>query len=168
MLAQRLRALEGAGILTRRTLPPPVAARVYALTEWGGELEPVLLALGRFGSRAALPDRPPPLSVDAAVLMLQPAYRRPAKGERFGLVLDGDRFAVETGGPALAARRGLAQDPVATVITDPATLVEVLFGATAANDAIASGGLEIDGDRAAAQRLLNTFAAPVPAPVAGA
>jgi DNA-binding HxlR family transcriptional regulator len=34
-LAQRLRELEGAGVVRRRKLPPPVASRVYELTEWG-------------------------------------------------------------------------------------------------------------------------------------
>src|SRR3954452_10567314 len=52
VLAQRLRDLEAAGIVARRTLPPPAGSRVYELTERGQELEPVLLALGRWGSRA--------------------------------------------------------------------------------------------------------------------
>ena len=55
MLAQRLRELERAGVLRRHKLGPPVSAAVYELTEWGSELEPVVLALGRWGSRS-----PPP------------------------------------------------------------------------------------------------------------
>src|SRR5512132_494521 len=50
VLAQRLRELEEAGVVRRTTLPPPNAARVYELTARGRELEPVLLALGRWGS----------------------------------------------------------------------------------------------------------------------
>ena len=53
VLSQRLRELEDAGIVRRRKLPPPAASRVYELTEWGPELEPVLNALGRWGARAA-------------------------------------------------------------------------------------------------------------------
>src|SRR3954468_11395768 len=51
VLAQRLRDLEGVGVGRRRKPPPPAASRVYELTEWGMELEPVILALGRFGVR---------------------------------------------------------------------------------------------------------------------
>ena len=37
ILASRLRDLEAHGIVTRRTLPPPAASRVYELTEYGRE-----------------------------------------------------------------------------------------------------------------------------------
>src|SRR3954451_11502320 len=48
VLGQRLRELEGAGIVRRRRLPPPVAGQVYELTDWGRELEAAVLALGRW------------------------------------------------------------------------------------------------------------------------
>ena len=47
VLAQRLRELERAGVVRRRKLPPPAASRVYELTDWGKELEPVIVRLGR-------------------------------------------------------------------------------------------------------------------------
>ena len=47
VLAQRLRELERAGVVRRRKLPPPAASRVYELTDWGMELEPVIVRLGR-------------------------------------------------------------------------------------------------------------------------
>jgi DNA-binding HxlR family transcriptional regulator len=50
VLAQRLRELEQARVVRRRRLPPPARIWVYELTEWGLELEPVVLALGRWGS----------------------------------------------------------------------------------------------------------------------
>src|SRR5215211_3756430 len=52
VLGQRLKELEETGVLRRRTLPPPAASHVYELTDWGYELEPVLQALGRWGSRS--------------------------------------------------------------------------------------------------------------------
>src|SRR5213075_2693551 len=48
VLAQRLRDLEAAGVVQRDTLPPPAASRVYELSDRGRELEPVILALGRW------------------------------------------------------------------------------------------------------------------------
>src|SRR5271167_1726439 len=48
VLSQRLRELEQAGVLRRDRLPPPIASQVYELTDWGRELEPVVLGLGRW------------------------------------------------------------------------------------------------------------------------
>src|SRR6187455_2871344 len=52
VLSQRLDELEEVGVLEKRTLPPPAGSTVYELTAWGRELEPVILALARWGSRA--------------------------------------------------------------------------------------------------------------------
>src|ERR1700748_198825 len=74
MLAARLRELEEAGVVRRATLPSPAASKVYALTEWGGELAPVLLALGRWGSRAPMRAGASPLGVDAAIVALETTF----------------------------------------------------------------------------------------------
>jgi DNA-binding HxlR family transcriptional regulator len=50
VLAARLKELERAGVIARRTLPPPAASVVYELTEYGRALEGPLLALGRWGA----------------------------------------------------------------------------------------------------------------------
>ena len=62
VLADRIRALQAAGLVERRYLPPPTARHLYALGPLAGELKPVLEALanwcgdksGRFS--AAIPD----------------------------------------------------------------------------------------------------------------
>ena len=51
-LTARLKHLEAAGVVRRRLLPLPDRATVYELTEYGHELEPILLALGRWGTRS--------------------------------------------------------------------------------------------------------------------
>src|SRR5690349_11845741 len=51
LLAARLRDLSEAGLIAQRSLPAPASAVVYELTPAGRELEPVVLALGRFGAR---------------------------------------------------------------------------------------------------------------------
>lgn len=164
VLAQRLRELEAAGIVTRDTLPPLASVKVYALTEWGAELEPVLIALGRFGSRSALPATPPPMSVDAAVMMLQTTYRPPATDRPplcLALVLDGDRFELVAGGPELIARRAGPRAPAATIETDPATLTAALF-----HDG-PRDRLRVTGDPRAAAELLSMFERPAPAAASG-
>lgn len=51
LLASRLAAMVERGLVEKVRLPPPAGTTVYQLTALGRELEPVVLALGRFGSR---------------------------------------------------------------------------------------------------------------------
>jgi DNA-binding HxlR family transcriptional regulator len=58
ILAARLRDLEASGILTKKTLPPPYASRVYELTEYGRDLQPVMRELAIWGARSLGPPTP--------------------------------------------------------------------------------------------------------------
>lgn|SRR5262245_47979865 len=49
ILAARIRSLETDGLVERQTLPPPAASNVYVLTEDGATLEPIVLAVARWG-----------------------------------------------------------------------------------------------------------------------
>src|SRR5947209_18910424 len=57
LLADRLRDLEGVGLIARTVLPPPAGSTVYQLTESGQALEPPVVALGRCGARVIGPPR---------------------------------------------------------------------------------------------------------------
>jgi DNA-binding HxlR family transcriptional regulator len=57
LLTQRLRGMEADGLLTQRLLPPPARVNVYELTEQGHALEPMLNALGLWGTRFLLTAR---------------------------------------------------------------------------------------------------------------
>jgi hypothetical protein len=165
-LAARLRELEDMGLVAQRRLAPPAARTVYDLTEYGRELEPVLHALGRWGSRRALHPDPPPLSPDAAVVAMQTMFvpdpaARPSvitlrlDGHEFSLRVDADRL-VAAAGTGLAAA-GANTDPAATIETDPGTLSAVLWHGLDVDRAIAEGRLAIDGDQLAARSLLNRY-----------
>jgi DNA-binding HxlR family transcriptional regulator len=54
-LAARLRDLEDAGVVSKRTLPPPAASRVYELTDYGQALKPALRELALWGARSLGP-----------------------------------------------------------------------------------------------------------------
>jgi DNA-binding HxlR family transcriptional regulator len=160
VLSLRLRELEAAGVVGRRTLPPPAAARVYELTKWGRELEPALHALGRWGSRTTLPEQAPPLSADAAVVALQTMFDPAGAGDidaAYELRLGDRPFAIRIGERRLHARQGPAAGAVATIATDTGTLVSVLWHGRRLEDAIADGSLTIAGDRRAAEWLLASF-----------
>src|ERR687893_251309 len=95
VLAQRLRELEQAGVVRRRKLPLPAASRVYELTDWGMELEPVIVRLGRWGARSASKPRDAALGVDSLILSCRTMFDpRAAEGltASYEMRLGGDRF----------------------------------------------------------------------------
>src|SRR5450432_193587 len=51
-LTARLKHLESTGVIRRRLLPLPERGTVYELTDYGRELEPILMALGRWGTKS--------------------------------------------------------------------------------------------------------------------
>jgi DNA-binding HxlR family transcriptional regulator len=158
VLSQRLRDLEAAGVILRDKLPPPAAVQVYALTERGAELEPVVLALGRWGSVAPFPPAPDArIGPDAFVIALKTLFAADgAKGDgsydlrlgehRFRARLEGDRFDVE---------RGSADAPDAVISADPGALAAALWHGRPLD------GIAIEGDRRRATRFLRRF--PLPA-----
>jgi DNA-binding HxlR family transcriptional regulator len=166
VLSRRLRDLEQLGVLRRAKLPPPGGAQVYELTEWGQELEPVVLALGAWGSRAPFPDGDARLGVDSAILALKTLFDPAAAGsidEEFEIRLGDDRFRAHVANGALDVTRGRAPAPVAVIETDPATLAHVLWHGRRLTAALRSGDVRIEGERGAARRFLALFPAPRPA-----
>ena len=159
VLSQRLRELEATGIVRRRRLGPPAGAWAYELTEEGSALEPVLVALGRWG-RSRPMTAAAELSVDALVLALQTTFDPAAAGDleaSLGLRVDDDQLEVAVAGGRLSVTRASAKDPDATLRTDVPTLRELAFRTRRLDDAAAAGAVEVDGDRAAVQRLLDAF-----------
>jgi DNA-binding HxlR family transcriptional regulator len=164
VLAQRLRDLEQSGLVRRGTLPPPAGSRIYELTERGRELEPVVIALGRFGSVAPFPPGEAGIGVDAVVIALKSLFA-PAAADgiaaTYELRLGEQRFRLDVADGRLEIARGSAPAPDATVETDPGTLASVLWHGRRLDEARRAGDLAIEGDRAAVTRLLALF--PLPA-----
>jgi DNA-binding HxlR family transcriptional regulator len=166
VLAGRLRELEQAGIVQRRKLAPPAGSRVYELTSRGVELEPVVLALGRWGSAAPFPSADGAFGADSAVLALKTLFEPSAAGDldaRFELRLGEHRYRLRVRDGRFEAGRGEADRPDAVIATEPDTLAAVLWHGRSLADALASGELQLDGDRTAAERFLGLFPAPAPA-----
>ncbi len=160
VLSQRLRELEQAGVLRRDRLPPPIAAQVYELTDWGRELEPVVLGLGRWGSRAPFPPGDATLGVDSLLLALKTLYD-PGRadgllGSSFELRLGGQRFEARPRDGRLEVTRGSAPNPEATIATDPGTLEHILWH----GHPLTTEDLSISGNREAAVRFLTMFPLP--------
>jgi DNA-binding HxlR family transcriptional regulator len=165
VLSQRLRKLEQDGVVRRRTLAPPAGSRVYELTDRGHELEPVVLALGRWGSGAPFPPGDAKLGTDSLVIALMTTFDRAAADDldaTYELRLDGQRFRARVAGGRLEVARREEPQPDATIATDPGTLAAILWHGRRLADGLRSGEVEIDGSRPALTRFLRLFPLPEP------
>jgi DNA-binding HxlR family transcriptional regulator len=167
VLSERLRELERAGIVRRRKLPPPAGSRVYELTDWGLELEQIVVSLGRWVARSPTPPSDAPIaSADSIILALRALFDSgAAHGLRAGyaLRLGEDRFRIEVADDRIEVARGDADQVDATIDTDPDTINAVLWRGQSLADAQRSGKLTIDGDKAAVERFVRLFPMPEPA-----
>lgn len=162
VLSQRLRELERTGIVRRRRLGPPAGSSVYELTEQGSELEPILVALGRWGRHRPV-ETEAPLSIDALMLALKTTFDAEAAGDleaSFDVRLDDDRFEVGVSDGIFSVVRRNAEHADATVETDVQTIRDLAFGGARVAAAAASGALRLEGDGTALQRLFGAFATP--------
>ncbi len=170
VLSQRLRELERTGVVHRRRLGPPAGSRVYELTAWGRELEPIVTQLGRWGDRSPFPPQHVEIGADAAVLALRALFDPQAAGganATYALHVGEDRFAVAVADGELMLARGEAAEPEATIQTTPGALAMLASHHLPLAEALRSGETTIIGGRPAVARLLELFAPaePAPAPV---
>ncbi|GCD95589.1 winged helix-turn-helix transcriptional regulator [Embleya hyalina] len=166
VLAQRLRDLEAVGVLRRRVLPPPASAKVYELTEWGAELEPVFAALRVWGMRSPVVPLRGDVGSDTVLLGLRAYFvarpRAPwTAAYRIDLGRETYRVVVVDGELVTVAR---GEDPTAPapdvhVVAETATLQSVLTGKVPLASALADAGLTVTGDTAALERLVEALPA---------
>jgi DNA-binding HxlR family transcriptional regulator len=161
VLAQRLIELEESEIVRRRKLAPPAATQVYELTEWGRELEPAVLALGRWASHSPSFPLGAPMGADSLVLALKATFD-PAKADgldaAYELVLGEIPFNIAVKGGSFEAVRGEVEDPDATIRSDPSAIAGVVFGEKRLGKAVESGEVEIDGSRQSVNALFRALA----------
>jgi DNA-binding HxlR family transcriptional regulator len=160
VLGQRLRELEESGIVQRRRLAPPAAAQVYELTDWGRELEPAILSLGRWASGSPSFPVGAEMGPDSLVLALKSTFD-PGKADgldaTFELWVGDTPFNIGVKEGRFEAERGEADGPVATIRSDPGTIASVVFGGNRLGKAVEAGDVEIDGSRRATNALFRTF-----------
>jgi DNA-binding HxlR family transcriptional regulator len=160
LVADRLRELTAHGVVQRRKLVPPAGSWVYELTEWGRELDPVIVALGHWGLRIPLPDSPVTLGPVSVLLYLRTAGR-PAPGDDSSVQIDFDGrvWTARTSGGQVRIEAGEAAGADAVLHTDPATLNALLEDPGTLDAALAGGSATVAGELAAVRRLIGSVAA---------
>ena len=155
ILATRLKELQAAGILRRA---PHSRVIVYELTDYGRELEPVVLALGAWGFKAMGDPREEQIvTPDSMTMALRTAFRShvaadlpaTAYAARFG---DAE-LLVRVDGPLLTVARG--EGPVDLAFAAGPGIRRLISGELAPADAIGTGVVEVLRGRG---ELLGRFA----------
>jgi DNA-binding HxlR family transcriptional regulator len=162
-LSQRLRELEQSGIVRRRKLGPPTRSWVYELTEWGRQLQPVLVHLGQWGRLSPFRDLDAGISVDALMLALQGDFAPEASdgpAATYELVFGDDRVTVRIGDGDIGISREEPTAPDAVIATDTRTFAAVLTRRRGVEEAVRAGDLTVSGDVTAVERLLRSFPRP--------
>jgi DNA-binding HxlR family transcriptional regulator len=157
VLAARLRDLESHGIVTRTTLPPPAASRVYELTEYGRELRPAMRELALWGARSLGPPSAGPQlfegwlcnAMDIVLAPLAPPGRFEFRvGAEVSSMVDGEVL------------HGSIPDPDVIVEADPDQIYDMFIERRLDR-------VSVQGDRALLEQLVQVAPSPVDAPVAG-
>ena len=155
LLAARLKTLERQGIVQRATLPPPAGSNVYELTELGRSLEPVIVALSRWGAKLLdAPGEGEDLRAGWAAVAIRSAIGRGAAGGRpstYEFRIDGEAFHVRVRdgkeGDGVEARQGFAPNPDLVVLGDAESFLAVASGRLSPEEAVQSGALRAEGER---------------------
>lgn len=166
VLSTRLKELERDGIVRRRTLPPPAASSVYELTHYGRELEPALLALGRWGVRS-LGSREPGQSLRSGWIgVALRAFARPEACQdvpaEVELRLEEGTFTARLGNGAVTVLDAPAEAPDLVLETPNEPFLALATRSVTAAELAAVGALRLEGDERVLERFLDAFAFPPP------
>jgi DNA-binding HxlR family transcriptional regulator/putative sterol carrier protein len=162
VLSNRLKELETTGVIRRRLLPRPASGTVYQLTEYGHELEDIVVALGRWGAKtieARTPEQA--FKPDWFVVALLGSFRAESAREvhaTYELRLDGTVFHLRIDRGRIEHGRGPARNADLVIETDSDSLFAVLMGEMNAADAVVAGNVKIDGSLDELQKMIELFA----------
>lgn len=157
VLTQRLEELEQRGLARKVRLPPPAARDAYQATPWGLEIEPVVIALGRFAARSPGHDPTLPLSPVSLMLsfrtMLDEKKARGFDG-RIGFRLGEESFTARVRKQKIRVARAEPDGADALITGTPEGIAAVVYGGAPTE------GLAFAGDEALARRFLTLFTLP--------
>lgn len=156
VLTARLRQLEQAGVVERVLGPRPARSVLYALTPYGRDLEPVVVALGLWGARRML--RPEPDEIvtgDSLAMALRSAFQPSSSSfvATFELSLGPATAHARVDGRAISVGAGALAEADLKIRASPA-LRAVLAGKLGARAAVRSGEIVLVGP----VRLFDEFA----------
>jgi DNA-binding HxlR family transcriptional regulator/putative sterol carrier protein len=146
LLSARLEELEHAGVLRRCVPSLQQRASVYELTEYGSELEEILLGLGRWGARTMGAIRPKEIITDDSIVVALRATFRPeaASGLRASYLLRLGEISVHAIIDDGRAEIGKGPLPGADLIIEAGPALKALIaGEMSPREAIETGSVRL-------------------------
>src|SRR5262245_55559742 len=172
VLTERLNRLEDARLIIRRTLPPPAASKVYALTEDGQELGRAVVPLAAWGVRLLAANRRKRTEAFRAawgLLFLRETFDVSSARDVHDVYefhIDDSVISVIVDDGEMQVIEGQSGRPVDVQIHDDATtFIDVGVGRLHGRDAIRQGKLRLVGSEAARRRyssIIRPLARPGP------
>jgi DNA-binding HxlR family transcriptional regulator len=163
-LAARLKHLEASGVVHRRLLPFPDRGTVYELTVYGRELEPILMALGRWGTQSMGRLHSDVVTrsrwLVAGMLAFHDETQLIARPTTWELRLSDGVFTFQAEGTSLTVTAGAPDDADLIVTTADGNLHRLLTRQLTPDEAVATGAVTLDGDPSALPVLIDLFAFP--------
>lgn len=163
LLSDRLRALVEEGIVEHTRLPPPARVWVYRLTPEGRDLEPVLVALAKYGQRHMADDGGDVVSPEWVLISLRTRFRPEASAgvnEAYEIRIGDDIMHLHVANERVVTAPGSADAPALVINMDEEALVALGVGRVSLLDAAAKGILTVDGTTEALFRFARLFAIP--------
>ena len=165
VLTQRLEELEIASILVRRRLPPPAASQIYELTEWGRESEILFQVLGRWACRSPTMEPGHPMSNVSIILSMRTMIDHSRIGDidaTLGFRFGEEEFVARLKNGGFTIGPGSIEGADVTITGDQNALAAVIYGGQRFEEV--ANALQIEGDRALAERFVRLFPLPPKAP----
>ena len=161
LLSSRLKELEESGLIAQEKLPAPASSVVYTLTDRGAGLEPVLEALAQWGRPLLGPPREKDQLAPGWLMLAMKKSFRPEAAEGVDEVyeyrVDADVFQVRVFKNEIRIEQGRRWGPQMVLTTDSDTLMRVVAGEIAVDQALSDGGMHVDGDMEAFYRTFMLF-----------
>jgi DNA-binding HxlR family transcriptional regulator len=160
VLSARLKELEEAGVLHRRVLPRPANAVVYELTQYGQQLEDIVLALGRWGAQNMRPTEPEDIvTTDSLIMAMRSTYHPDSDSPEplnYQLRVADVVISIALEDGQLRTTEGATPDPDLVIETGTG-LAGLLTAKVTPEQAIANGDVQLTGDPQLLTHFANTF-----------
>ncbi|MDQ1742857.1 MAG: hypothetical protein QOE23_1196, partial [Pseudonocardiales bacterium] len=166
VLSARLKELEQANVLQRRILPRPATAVVYELTDYGRELDDILMAFGRWGAQSMGPPAADDIyTAGALILAMRACYLGPNTGSQpypkplnYELRISDVVIRVTVNDGEIEVGEGPQDDPDLVIETIHG-FAPLILGRVSAREAIANGSIRVTGDPELLTEFTDTFRA---------
>jgi len=160
ILSTRLKELEEAGVVRRRVLPRPSGAVVYELTEYGQQLDEIVMALGRWGAqRLGEPGPEDIVTEDSMIMAMRSTFHPEAavgRNVRYQLNLGQIVIHMDIDNGDLQVGSGEAEDRDIVIEAGPA-IKALMAGEITPDEALAEGSVKVTGDPDLLKQFAETF-----------